>query len=140
MILCDRRCERGLGDLQPAPVWVGVDPPVPVVRDWPFTDPAVRWLADDAPLSGPGPAYVQVTVAELRSGAARPTTTAVAPPPPTTAPPAPAAEVAAPAPHGPSDDGGGAVPWLAGAGVVAAVVAAPWWLLTRRRAHRAVRL
>lgn len=142
VVICDRRCERTLGDLTPGPVWVGVDPPTPVVRDWPFTDPAVRWLADDALMTGPGPAYFMTTAAEVRAGTARPpapSTTTVA-----TAPPTTAARIQ-PAPQPESDPARapgtpGAAPWVASAAVVALAVTAPWWLLARRRAHRAVRL
>ena len=145
VIVCDRRCERTLGDLVPGPVWVGADPPTPVVRDWPFTDPAVRWLADDALMSGPGPVYFMTTAAEVRAGTARPpapraTTVATAPPTtaaPTAPPPRPDGDPAA-APS--RQDGAGPAPWVAAAAVVALAATAPWWLLARRRAHRAVRL
>jgi hypothetical protein len=63
--LCNDPCTAGLDYLCPEPVNVGVDPAYPIVRDWPLTDPAIRWLEDDALLVGPhGP----VTAADVRSG------------------------------------------------------------------------
>ena len=43
------RSRHFIGDL----VHVGVDPDHPLVREWPLTDPAIRWLEDDALLALP---------------------------------------------------------------------------------------
>ena len=63
--VCTDGCARDLGWFLPSEMWVGIDPPYAVVRDWPLTDPAIRWLEPDALLSGPdGP----VTAADVRAG------------------------------------------------------------------------
>ncbi|HEX6568315.1 MAG TPA: hypothetical protein VF015_04090, partial [Acidimicrobiales bacterium] len=81
VVLCNDPCTAGLDYLWPEVVNVGVDPAYPIVRDWPLTDPAIRWLEDDALLAGPsGP----VTAADVRAGRV-PT-----PPPTTLGAPAPA--------------------------------------------------
>lgn len=65
VVLCNDPCTTGFRYFWPEPVNVGVDPAFPIVRDWPLTDPAIRWLEDDALLAGPhGP----VTAADVRSG------------------------------------------------------------------------
>jgi hypothetical protein len=64
--VCDAGCDTYVGWLMGGPLAVGVDPLHPIVRDWPLTDPAVRWLADDALLLGPG--MQVVTAAQARSG------------------------------------------------------------------------
>ena len=79
--VCDAGCDTYVGWLMGGPLSVGVDPQYPVVREWPLTDPAVRWLADDALLLGPG---VQVvTAAQARSGQLpEPLVPSTSPPPP----------------------------------------------------------
>ena len=142
--ICDEACARRLGFFVPSTVSVGVDPAEPVVRGWPLTDPAIRWLEADALLDGPtGP----VTAADVRAGRvlAEPTPTAQGPPPaPVPAPEAPATRqrpsspppaVAGqrdPAGRGAADEtadvvtadaersGGPLLPWLVAAGVVLA--------------------
>lgn len=46
--LCNDGCRAGLGEFADSALHVGVDPPRPVVRHWPLTDPAIRWLDDGA--------------------------------------------------------------------------------------------
>jgi hypothetical protein len=103
--LCNDPCTAGLGYFWPEPVNVGVDPAYPIVRDWPLTDPAVRWLEDDALLVGVDGA--PVTAADVRAGRV-PTAPPTGPP----APPGPAVPAASPAPApravGDGDGDGGA--------------------------------
>lgn len=104
--ICDETCARLLGFFFPSSLYVGVDPPHPVVRDWPLTDPAIRWLEPDALLSGPD--GQPVTAAEVRAGRVPPVPSpaAAAMPPPlpeVTASPAtsqPASSPAATPAHG----------------------------------------
>ncbi len=86
--ICDDPCVTRLAYFMPSSVHVGVDPSYQVVRDWPLTDPAIRWLEPDALLAGP--TFEPVTVADVRAGRV-PT----APPP--AAAPMPVPEAAAPA-------------------------------------------
>jgi hypothetical protein len=142
-----RNPEQGLGYLQPDLVFVGVDPGGPLVRDWPLTDPAIRWLEDDALLSGQGLAPVRA--ADVRAGRIPPPPTI---PPPATVPttvatsvPGTVAATVAPPPGGsPVTDAGaggpGPVPWLIGLGLGVAVLAGAGWWSTRGRARHAVRL
>ncbi len=79
--VCDAGCDTYVGWLMGGPLSVGVDPQHPVVREWPLTDPAVRWLADDALLLGPG--MQVVTAAQARSGRLpEPVVPSTSPPPP----------------------------------------------------------
>jgi hypothetical protein len=66
LALCNDPCTAGLEPLWPDTLHVGVDPDVPVVRRWPLTEPAIRWLEDDALLAVPGGA--DVTAADVRAG------------------------------------------------------------------------
>jgi hypothetical protein len=63
---CTAGCARDLGWFLPSELWVGIDPPYAVVRDWPLTDPAIRWLEPGALLSGPDGR--PVTAADVRAG------------------------------------------------------------------------
>lgn len=142
-----RNPEQGLGYLQPDTLFVGVDPDGPLVRDWPLTDPAIRWLEDDALLVGPG--FIPVRAADVRAGRLPAPTTI---PPSTTVPttiattiPGSVAATIAPPPGGSpitdaGADGPGPVPWLVGIGVGAAVLAGAGWWSTRGRSRHAVRL
>jgi hypothetical protein len=66
LALCNDPCTSGLEPLWPDTLHVGVDPEFPVVRQWPLTEPAIRWLEDDALLAAPGGAAV--TAADVRAG------------------------------------------------------------------------
>jgi hypothetical protein len=87
---CDAACTGGLGDLVGShPLYVGVEPAAPIVREWARNEPEIANLAADAVVAGPG---FRATAAELRAPVAPPTTattatTATTVPPPT--PPAP---------------------------------------------------
>ncbi|HEX6421532.1 MAG TPA: hypothetical protein VFZ77_23715 [Acidimicrobiales bacterium] len=79
--MCSKGCRANLGEFADSPVHVGVDPPQPVVRHWPLTDPAIRWLEDGALLMDE---HGRVLTAEdVRAGRV---------PPPPAIVPAPAAE------------------------------------------------
>lgn len=86
--VCTSGCDAPLGSFLPSPVHVGMDAPWPVTRDWPLSDPAIRWLEDDALIGTVGGT---VTAADVRAGRA------VDPPPGMQAPlPEEAAAPAAP--------------------------------------------
>ena len=157
VLLCNDPCTAGLDYLWPEPVNVGVDPAYPIVRNWPLTDPAIRWLEDDALLAGPHGA--PVTAADVRSGRvptsppqARPlpevtaspvtepagpvTEPASAEPPPGTAPrtePAADVETGQPAAEG---DGGALAWWIVGEAVVLVVGCSALLHWTGRRRAR----
>jgi hypothetical protein len=165
--VCTDGCARDLGWFRPSELWVGIDPPGAVVRDWPLTDPAIRWLEPDALLFGPGGR--PVTAADVRAGRLPPapsgsTAPAAQPQPlpevtasPATSPPAPS-PAARPArgSHGADRDGaatdvvaadtsgddpgddGTPVPWLVG-GAIAALAAGVARRARSRAWHRAGR-
>jgi hypothetical protein len=86
VLMCNDPCtDDNLGTFWPEQVNVGVDPPYPVVRNWPLTEPMIRWLEDGALIMTPW--GQEVTAADVRAGRVQ------APPPP----PAPATGTAAPA-------------------------------------------
>jgi hypothetical protein len=159
--ICNDPCTERLGWFRESELYVGIDPPDPVVRAWPLTDLAIRWLDDDALLFGP---FGQpVTAADVRAGRipAEPPLPAPAPEPeaapvptfevagaPTTAP-RPSFDAARPA----SDDGSAALPakgdtpaaegdggalalWLVGTVIVLAVGCAASRLRTEHRPRR----
>jgi hypothetical protein len=64
--ICDVTCTRTLGFFFPSSLFVGVEPVYTIVREWPLTDPAIRWLEPDALLSGPD--GQPVTAADVRAG------------------------------------------------------------------------
>jgi hypothetical protein len=102
--VCDAGCDTYVGWLMGGPLSVGVDPLHPVVREWPLTDPAVRWLADDALLVGPG--MQVVTAAQARSGQLpEPVVPSTSPPPPEPAGDDPAGDPAGARPSGGAGDG-----------------------------------
>lgn len=63
--VCTAGCGAPLGWFYPSTLHVGVDPASPVVRNWPLSDPALRWLEDDALL---GTASGVATAADVRAG------------------------------------------------------------------------
>ena len=65
--VCTSGCDAPLGSFLPSPVHVGMDPPWPVSRDWPLSDPAIRWLEDGALIGTLGGT---VTAADVRAGRA----------------------------------------------------------------------
>ncbi|MGH9230131.1 MAG: hypothetical protein ACRD07_15655 [Acidimicrobiales bacterium] len=88
VVVCNHPCTIGLGELLESTVYVGIDPPEPLVRDWPLDEPLVRYLDDSALLADPvcrgGCDDLDdwsVTAAEVRAGY-RPAPTTVPPPPP----------------------------------------------------------
>ena len=97
--ICDDPCTGTLAYFMPSQLYVGVDPEQPLVRHWPYDDPAVRWLEDDALVSGHF--YQPITAADIRAGRIPPE-----PPPfvpePTPAPPPPAADTGATTDAGPA--------------------------------------
>lgn len=68
LVVCAEPCDQGssLGTFWPEPIFVGVDPPQPVVRGWPLTEPGIRWLEDDALIATPW--GQTVTAADVRAG------------------------------------------------------------------------
>jgi hypothetical protein len=151
IVVCAEPCEAGsgLGGFWPEPIFVGVDPPQPVVRSWPLTEPGIRWLEDDAlvaPASGQ-----EVTAADIRAGRITPPAPAeVLPdaPEPDAADPVAAADLpavtagptATAAPAATNDDADDAADrtwawWIAGeiAVLVGGCAAARWWIGHRRR-------
>jgi hypothetical protein len=88
LILCNDPCTEAPGYLIPEMLSVGVPPDYEVVRGWPATEPAIRWLEDDALLFGPSGEMVRA--ADYRAGRF--------PPPPTLAPTAGPATTVAEAP------------------------------------------
>jgi hypothetical protein len=88
LILCNDPCTQAPGYLIPETLSVGVPPQYEVIRDWPATEPAIRWLEDDALLFSPD--GQTVTAADYRAGRVPPPVTL----PPPEAPAAPATTVA----------------------------------------------
>jgi hypothetical protein len=84
--VCNDGCRAGLGEFADSTVQVGVDPPQPVVRHWPLTDPAIRWLDDGALLMDEHGRVL--TAADVRAGRVPPPP-AVVPAPAADDPPAP---------------------------------------------------
>jgi hypothetical protein len=154
LMVCGASCDdtAWMGTFWPDPVHVGVDPADPVVRDWPLTEPGIRWLEDDARIMTPwGQA---ATAADVRAGRV------VSPPPTTPAAPPPQSEVATtataagdvaavgrsaptgaatpesttPAPE-PAGDGGALAWWVVGEvlALVGGVAAWRYWSERRRR-------
>lgn len=87
-ILCNDPCTEAPGYLIAEVLNVGVAPEFPIIRDWPATEPAIRWLEDDALLSTPS--GQPVTAADHRAGRVPPPPPL--PPPPAVTAPTPAAE------------------------------------------------
>ncbi len=53
VIVCNDPCTTTLGWLVASPLYVGIDPEGPTVREWPLGDPAIRHLEDDALVVAP---------------------------------------------------------------------------------------
>jgi hypothetical protein len=146
--VCNDPCTTTPGWLFGSPVYVGIDPPEPIVRRWPLGDPAIRYLANDALVAAPVCEADcddiddwSVTAAEIRAGY-RPTPITVPPEPEpeaaadaatTTGPPAtePVAGVGkSPAGRAGSDPAGGLpseiVAWVTGFGVLLVVWCVAW--------------
>jgi hypothetical protein len=132
--VCNADCNAHVGWLMGGNVYVGVPPSHPVVREWPLTEPAIRWLEDGALLLGPEARLL--TAADVRAGRTDagipllPTPTATERPTRVTAPPAPEP---APAPArstaNPDRRGGEpVVPWLVAGVAVLAVWCWAWRL------------
>ncbi len=145
-VVCNDPCTTGLGWFSDSLLYVGVDPPDRIVRDWPLDDPAIAGLDDDAllydPAGGDGDTIDDwaVTAAEVRAGY-RPTPPPVvaveapAPPPTTTleAAASPSSESKPdPAQRSPVDAGSGlsgeVIAWLVGLGVLLGIWCAAWRL------------
>jgi hypothetical protein len=127
VVICNEGCTQGLGDIIGATVYVGIDPPQPLAREWRLDEPMIQVLDDDALLTGPG--YL-VTAAQVRSGTRIPEVGAPAYPDfeagdPTAAAPAQPSDDDADVRLTPDDDGGGSsLPsgalWIAMGAVAAA--------------------
>jgi hypothetical protein len=137
IVICNDPCTIGLGELLESKVYVGVDPPEPIVRDWPLDEPLIRYLDDGAMLSDP--LGGTVTAAEVRAGY-RPSPVTVPPEPEpepaataTTDPPASRPVTGAgesPAGAAGTDPAGGVpseiVAWVTGFGVLLVVWCLAW--------------
>jgi hypothetical protein len=86
--VCTDECATTLGWFIDSAVYVGIDPPERVVRSWPLTDPAIRWLEADALLNGPR-GLPPVTAADVRAGRVPPAPTGAGPDVPVTTMPLP---------------------------------------------------
>jgi hypothetical protein len=89
VIVCNDPCTTTLGWIVGSFLYVGIDPPEPLVRPWPLDDPAIGFLDDDALVAAPvcegncdDVDDSSITAAEIRAGYR---------PPPVTVPPEPAA-------------------------------------------------
>jgi hypothetical protein len=150
VFVCNDPCTATLGWLVGSFLYVGIDPPEPIVRQWPLDDPAIGFLGDDALVAAPVCEANcdiddwddiddwSVTAAEIRAGY-RPTPV-TAPPepeptagtattdPPTSRPVAGAGE--SPAGTAGTDPGGGVpgeiVAWMTGFGVLLVVWCLAW--------------
>jgi len=72
VVVCNDPCTTGFGDVIGATVYVGVDPPEPLTREWLLDDPAIAQLDDDALVWLPGwPGYSR-TAGDIRRGATAP--------------------------------------------------------------------
>ena len=147
VVVCNNPCTMTLGWLFDfSSISVGVDPPDPIVRNWPLDEPIIRYLDDDALVSDPVCHGAcddiddwTVTAAEVRAGY-RPTPTTVQPVPSsaetavaTTGPPASgpvAAPGKSPAARAGADPAGGVssevIAWLMGFGVLLVVWCLAW--------------
>ncbi|HEY6415186.1 MAG TPA: hypothetical protein VIX41_03075 [Acidimicrobiales bacterium] len=145
VIVCNDPCTTTLGWLVGSFLYVGIDPPEPLVRPWPLDDPAIDFLGDDALVAAPvceadctGIDDWSVTAAEIRAGY-RPLPVTVPPEPEpaagtaTTA--APVSEPVAgagksPAGRAGADPAGGVpsevVAWVTGFGVLLVVWCLAW--------------
>jgi hypothetical protein len=129
--VCNAGCNAHVGWLLGGDLAVGAPPADRVVRDWPLSDPAIRWLDDGALLMGPG--GEPLTAADARAGripqVAVTTLPAPAPERPTrvTATPDPA-PTPAQSPARPERGGEPLLPWLIGGVAVLAVWCWAWRL------------
>ncbi len=132
IVVCDDPCTIGLGELVESSVYVGVDPPQPIVRNWPLDDPAIDELADGALLrdlysdaDGDTIDDWTVTAAEVRAGyqPTRPPVVAVESPAP--GDPSPPVRTVVDTDRGLS---GEVIAWLAGLGMLLVLWCAAWRL------------
>jgi hypothetical protein len=166
LMVCGVSCDdtAWMGTFWPDVVHVGVDPEYPVVRNWPLTEPGIRWLEDDARIMTPW--GQEVTAADVRAGrvvsppddagdaAVEPvlppapasqsesatTTTAasaVAPVGRTASPRAAGPEATTPAPE-PAGDGGALAWWVVGEVLALVLGVAAWRYWSERRRRRAL--
>lgn len=144
--VCNDPCTTTVGWLRDSPIYVGVDPPAPIIRDWPLNEPLIRYLDDNALLLDPAGQGDDVedwtvTAAEVRAGYQPSPTLGPAPAPPATEPDVAPATTAAtvevrasgdesPAVRAGSDPPGGLpgeiVAWLVGLGVLLVVWCLAW--------------
>src|SRR5690606_30036971 len=153
VVVCNDPCTMTIGEILASSIYVGVDPPEPIVREWPLDEPAIRWLDGDALVLGSPPSSPAVTAADVRAGRIvaptppREPATTPAPPPAdqATSTPAPGDQATPAVPQGrggsPLDDatratggdqpGGGIGAWvsqaIAGTALVLGLVWL-WWL------------
>jgi hypothetical protein len=136
VIVCNDPCTTALGWLFASPLYVGIDPEGPTVRQWPLDDPAIRHLDDDALVAAPvceadcdDIGDWTVTAAEIRAGY-RPTavTAPREPEPPASRPIADAGT--SPAGRAGADPAGGVpsevVAWLMAFGALLVVWCVAW--------------
>jgi hypothetical protein len=145
VIVCNEPCTTTLGWLVGSSLYVGIDPPEPIVREWPLDDPAIRHLDNEALVSAPVCEADcddiddwSVTAAEIRAGYRPTPITVPSEPAPatatsTTGPPAsePVANAGkSPAGRAGADPAGGVpsevVAWLLGFGVLVVVWCLAW--------------
>lgn len=140
VFLCDDPCTWTLGFLFESPLYVGVDPPEPVVRVWAFDDPLIASMDPEglvADLTTP----TWMTAAELLSGerSADPAEPATNQPLADLDSALPSVDRDAERPASPpstDDASGGRWPlsyWLVTLALVAALARASWWWLGQRR-------
>jgi hypothetical protein len=124
VVICNDPCTQGFGDVIGATVFVGVDPATPIVREWPFDEPAIEQLEDDALVAGPG---YTLTAGQIRQGDLKPQTFSDLPHVDTSVPTTKATEAAGAEPEpdvrsvADTHPSGArrALPWIGGAGAVA---------------------
>ena len=139
VLVCADPCTTSPGTFWPDAVHVGVDADHPVVRDWPLSEPGIRWLEDDALILTPW--GQQVTAAEVRAGTVAEPPAALVPaaPPPTVAaldqPTAPRSPRTAAPVTATTNDGRAGAWWVAAevAALVLGGVGAMAWDGRRRR-------
>jgi hypothetical protein len=128
VFIADQTGARTLGYIGESPIYVGIDPPQPILRVWPLDDPAITDLASNALLyddDGVG----TLTAAQVRAGDVPASSTA----PPTTDRPRQQAtdDLVATTPPDAGPDVGGTLPWLVGFAVLVVL-----WCVAWRVSHR----
>ena len=90
LVICNERCAKGFGDLAGGTIHVGVDPPQPIVREWPPDEAEIVNLPSGAATIWPAPpAPTPSTPASVQPRAATTGATGVVPTFARATPPAP---------------------------------------------------